>query len=209
MRSFLAGFLALFLSASAVLAQQVTPVIVLNGSSVVSGSNPLPITGSGGTTNAAVAPAAPTATNSNLIGCQFVTAGVAFTNLQQGALSCDARGNLLVNTIGSQASITGNGSGTTGAVVGTLAGVASKTTYMCGFDVSAVGGTAAVGPVVVAGLVGGSFTYQLFSSASGVIFSRTFTPCVPASAVNTAITVTTTADGTATAVNVNAFGYQQ
>lgn len=104
--------------------------------------------------------------------------------------------------------ITGIGAGTTGAVVGTLAGVAAKTTYICSFDVSAIGGTAAVGPVVVAGLVGGSFTYQASSSAAGVNLPRTFSPCIPASAVNTPITVTTTADGTATAVNVNAHGYQ-
>src|SRR4051794_9337952 len=48
--------------------------------------------------------------------------------------------------------ITGNATGTTGAVVGTLAGAASKTTFICGFDVSAVGGTAAVGPITVAGV---------------------------------------------------------
>jgi hypothetical protein len=37
----------------------------------------------------------------------------------------------------------------------------------------------------------------------------TFTPCIPASAVNTAITITTTADANATAVNVNSSGFQQ
>ena len=38
--------------------------------------------------------------------------------------------------------------------------------------------------------------------------SFTFNPCIPASAANTAITVTTTANGTATAVDVNSWGYQ-
>lgn len=112
-------------------------------------------------------------------------------------------------TYGAATPITGNAAGTTGAVVGTLAGASGKTTYICGFDVSAVGGTATVGPVTVAGLVGSSMVYQLFSSASGVTLSRSFTPCIPASAANTAITVTTSADGTATAVNVNSWGYQQ
>lgn len=105
--------------------------------------------------------------------------------------------------------ITGNATGTTGAVVGTLAGVAAKTTYICGFDVSAIGGTATVGPITIAGLVGSSMVYQLSSSAAGVTFSRSFTPCIPASAVNTPITTTTTADGTATAVDVNSWGFQQ
>jgi hypothetical protein len=112
-------------------------------------------------------------------------------------------------TYGAATPITGNAAGTTGAVVGTLAGASGKTTYICGFDVSAAGGTASVGPVTVAGLAGSSMVYQLFSSASGVTLSRSFTPCIPASAANTAITVTTTADGTATAVNVNSWGYQQ
>lgn len=106
--------------------------------------------------------------------------------------------------------ITGNAAGTTGAVVGTLAAAALKTTFICGFNVQAIGGTAAVGPITVAGLVGSSQVYQGSSSAAGgPVASGTFTPCLPASAVNTAITVTTTANGTATAVNVNSWGYQQ
>lgn len=108
------------------------------------------------------------------------------------------------------AAITGNAAGTTGAVVGTLAAATAKTTYICGFNAQAIGGTAAVGPVTVAGLVGSSMVFQASSSAAGGTVAReTFNPCVPASAVNTAITVTTTADGTATAVNVNSWGYQQ
>lgn len=99
------------------------------------------------------------------------------------------------------------GSGTTGATVGTLPAFPGRTTYICGFDVSAIGGTAAVGPIIMAG-PSASFTYQGSSSASGVTLSRTFTPCIPAVTLNTAITVTTTADGTATAVNVNAWGFQ-
>ena len=38
--------------------------------------------------------------------------------------------------------------------------------------------------------------------------TQTFTPCIPASAVNTAITITTTADASATAVDVNSWGFQ-
>ena len=99
--------------------------------------------------------------------------------------------------------------GTTGSVVATMAATALVTNYLCEFDISAIGGTAAVGPIVVAGLVGGSRTYQLSSLAAGVNFSKSFNPCLPASAINTAITITTTADGTATAVDVNASGYRQ
>jgi hypothetical protein len=105
--------------------------------------------------------------------------------------------------------ITGNAAGTTGAVVGTLAAAAAKTTYICGFNVSAIGGTAAVGPITIAGLITASMVYQMSSTAAGATMGQTFTPCIPASAVNTAITITTTADGTASAVNVNSWGYQQ
>jgi hypothetical protein len=38
---------------------------------------------------------------------------------------------------------------------------------------------------------------------------QNFSPCIPAGAQNAAITVSTTGDGTATAVNVNSSGYQQ
>src|SRR5262252_6200679 len=56
--------------------------------------------------------------------------------------------------------ITGNAAGSTAAVVGTLAARAGVTTYICGFNVSAIGGTATVGPITVAGLIGSNQVYQ-------------------------------------------------
>jgi len=141
------------------------------------------------------------------------TPGKSVVGAVQMCVGADSRAYPCPSGAGSAPSaatqIQGNGSGTTGAVVGTLAGAAAKTTYLCDFDVSAIGGTATVGPVVVAGLLGGSKTYQLSSSASGTTLSKSFSPCLPASAVNSSITVTTTANGTATAVNVNSSGFQQ
>ena len=103
--------------------------------------------------------------------------------------------------------ITGNATGSTSAVTGTLAGAANKTTYICGFAISSTG-TAAISPITVAGVVGSSMVFQNLSAGAGQL-AQAFYPCVPASAPNTAITVTTTADGTATAVNVNSWGFQQ
>lgn len=124
-------------------------------------------------------------------------------------LTQDVNGKLCINSSGGT-SITGNAAGSTGAVVGTLAGVAAKTTYICGFNVQAIGGTAAVGPITVAGLIGSSQVYQgSATTQGGLVAGANFTPCIPASAVNTPITVTTTADGTATAVDVNSWGFQQ
>ena len=103
--------------------------------------------------------------------------------------------------------ITGNATGSTSAVVGTLAGAVGKTTYICGFSVSSTG-SAAVSPITVAGIVRSSMVFQNLSAGAGIL-QQAFYPCVPASGPNTAITVTTTADGTATAVNVNSWGFVQ
>jgi hypothetical protein len=98
--------------------------------------------------------------------------------------------------------------GTTGAVTATIPAVAGVTNYICGFDVSAAGGTATVSPITVTGLLGGTFTYQGILSG-GLPFQHPFYPCQPASAANTAISVVTTADATATAVDVNVWGFKQ
>lgn len=99
--------------------------------------------------------------------------------------------------------VAGNAAGTTGAVVGTLAAVAAKTNYLCDFDVSEAGTGAYT--VTVAGLLGGSKVYQLVAPN---VFTKSFSPCLPASAASTAITTTTSANGTATAADVNSSGYQ-
>lgn len=137
--------------------------------------------------------------------CAYTTANPGSGN---GCIPVSAANPLPVGPGGTQ--IQGNASGSTGAVVATLAAdTTGKTTYLCEFDVSAIGGTAAIGPITVAGLSGASRIYQLSSSATGVLLSKSFNPCLPASASNTAITITTTADGTATAVDVNSSGYQR
>jgi hypothetical protein len=119
---------------------------------------------------------------------------------------------LPVTNVGVQASgvtaLAGNATGTTGAVVGTLTATSTTTAYINGFTVSAVGGTAAVGPITVAGLVGGSQVYYLNSSAAGSSLVVNFQSPIAASAVNTNITITTTADGTATSVSVNSWGFR-
>jgi len=86
--------------------------------------------------------------------------------------------------------ITGNSTGTTGAVVGTLDAATARPHSCCGFDVQAIGGTATVGPVTVAGLVRSSMIYQTDVNSATVgkqVAAKTFTPCIPASATNTAI----------------------
>lgn len=133
-----------------------------------------------------------------------------------GLLTIDTAGNLCTGQPGqfpaASTPLSGNATGSTSAVVGTLGAATGKTTYICGFNVQAIGGTATVGPITIAGLVGASQVYQTDVNSATVgktVAQATFSPCIPASATNTAITVTTTANGTATAVDVNSWGYRQ
>jgi hypothetical protein len=132
--------------------------------------------------------------------------------LLAAALGSAAHGQVqqVPSIAGAVAAVTGNATGTTGTVTGTLAAAANKVTYICGFEVDAIGGTAAVGPVIVAGVIGSSMVFQgSATAAGGPVAKQNFRPCVPASAPDSAITITTTADGTATAVDVNSWGFQQ
>ncbi len=133
-------------------------------------------------------------------------------NANGGCTPVDANAPLAVTGIATYpagaTALTGNATGTTGAVAGSLGAASGKTTYICGFSVSAIGGTAAVGPIVIAGTITASLTYNLASTVAGNTLSTTFSPCIPASATNTAITTTTTADGTASAVAVNSWGFR-
>jgi hypothetical protein len=102
-----------------------------------------------------------------------------------------------------------NAAGTTGIVTATMAAVAGKTNYLCGVEVDVVGGTAAVSPMSLTGVLGGTITYQGFLSAAapGLVFTRNYSPCLAASAANIAIALATTADGTATSVTVILWGF--
>ena len=111
------------------------------------------------------------------------------------------------NTGGASMAVTAAASGTTAAVTATLPGAVGKITFLSGFSVSAAG-TGTISPITVSGIVGGPFVYQGIS-AGGAPFVHAFSPGIPATGPNTPIVITTTADGTATAVNVQAWGFQQ
>src|SRR6185437_2963303 len=94
-----------------------------------------------------------------------VTPGYQICSNASGSTICgfqpvDASHPLPVTTTPTGATqLSGNGSGTTGAVVGTLAAATGKTTSICSFNVSATG-SGSIGPITIAGLLGGSQTYQ-------------------------------------------------
>ena len=149
------------------------------------------------------------ATQTNYLGTVFI----ADTTTPSNQLKVNSDGSINTSLSSQYPSgstpITGNSTGTTGAVVGTLAAATGKTTYICGLNVSATGGTAAIGPITVANTVTGSLVFEMNSTVAGNNLSENFSPCIPASAADTAITTTTTSDGTASAVAVNSWGFQQ
>lgn len=105
---------------------------------------------------------------------------------------------------------TSSATGSTSAVTATLAASSTLRTYLCGF--TATGNEAATGAVVavtVAGTVTGSLNFNISHPVTPTlgVLTETFTPCVPSSAINTTITVTSAADAAGTNVAVSAWGY--
>lgn len=96
----------------------------------------------------------------------------------------------------------------------TLTAAAGVTTYISGFQITGGGATAAaLVAATVVGIVGGTATYTYGVVAGAVlanpVLQVTFTPPVPASAVNTAIIVSVPAFGAGnTNATVTAQGYR-
>lgn len=108
--------------------------------------------------------------------------------------------------------ITASATGTTAAVAATLAAASGKRTFICGFSARANATAAVTGNLTVAGVITATMNFTQFTApvASGIgIAEQTFYPCIPSSAVNTAIVVTAPAAGTAGISSVSAWGYQQ
>lgn len=106
--------------------------------------------------------------------------------------------------------VTATATGTTAATVATIPAVAGKTAYICGFTITADATALAVGTAVVSGTISGSLSYLqgIFAVTSGASdLTKTFNPCIPASAANTAIVVTSAAAGTGGNTIVNVQGY--
>jgi hypothetical protein len=109
--------------------------------------------------------------------------------------------------------LTSSATGTTGSVVATLAATQGRLTAITGFEVLASNGTAgAANNVVVAGTVSGSLNYTINTLAAAATVQGPppliveFPYPIPASALNTAITVTWPALAGGTGVSVTAHG---
>jgi hypothetical protein len=107
--------------------------------------------------------------------------------------------------------VTATATGTTAATAASLGATASVTNYVCGFDISADATSLTTGTATLSGTISGSLSYiqTVQAVASGAtILTRTFNPCIPASAANTAITITSAAAGTLGNTIVNIWGYR-
>lgn len=112
--------------------------------------------------------------------------------------------------------ITASATGTTAAVVATLVNASNKTTFICGFTYQGSNATATQnGILVVSGTISGSLNYGYQTLALGATVPQptatgdVFTPCIPASGINTAIVVTSPALGAGAPVaTVSAWGFQ-
>lgn len=106
--------------------------------------------------------------------------------------------------------ITASATATTGSFSASLAAVANKTNYICGFVISSGGSSAAtVVNATVTGTVTGTlnFSYVFPSSGQGVL-GIAFPQCIVASNWNTAITVSVPAGGTGTTAALSVWGYR-
>jgi hypothetical protein len=108
--------------------------------------------------------------------------------------------------------ITVSATGTTAATAVTLPAVAGQTTYLCGFSIRSTATAAVTGIATVTGTVTGTMSFVHWTgavaSAVGILEPQIGPECIPASAGNTAIVVTSAAAGTAGVVSVTAWGFQ-
>lgn len=104
---------------------------------------------------------------------------------------------------------TASNTGTTGDVTATLTSASLRTVYICGFVITSGGtGSALVQNATVAGTIGGTlnFTYVTVSSGQGLL-GVAFPQCIPASAQNTNIVITSPGGGSGTVAAVSAWGF--
>jgi hypothetical protein len=125
--------------------------------------------------------------------------------------------SVIINDTGI-APIAASASGAAQSNAATLAATAAKTNFLEGFDVSGGGATAAsVIEVSITGLAAGTLKYELniLAGVTGPMnaqggFSVRFPQPLPASAVNTAITVTVPSFGAGnTNASVVCYGFQK
>jgi len=152
----------------------------------------------------------------------FPTPNASVNAIGQVQMCLNATGQAVACSSGTPTSVQQAGTMVTGTFSGadtssqaaTLAGTAGKTTYICGFQVNGLGATGATTvTIAIATVIGGNtlnFQY-IFPAGAGVASTpvgNNFSPCIPANAANTAITVTVPGAAGNTSTNISAWGFQ-
>lgn len=144
---------------------------------------------------------------------QLANSGVSPDGSQYVVVT-DGAGNLAPSSINGYPNgatpVTISAVGTTGAVVATLPGVASKTTYISGFNITSDATASVAGTATITGTISGTMSFRQGAGVTPAIASTgvDFNFPIPASAVNTAIVVTSVAAGTGGNTTVTAWGFQ-
>lgn len=96
------------------------------------------------------------------------------------------------------------------AATATLPASVGRITYICGFFIGSNATAATFTAATVTGVLGGTMSFmQGTATAPAVtILQQNFSPCIPASANNTALAVVSGSPGAGGFVYVNAWGYQ-
>jgi len=107
--------------------------------------------------------------------------------------------------------ITASATGTTASVSASLAAASGKTTYICGWMISADATTPIVGSMTITGTITGTLTQRQSVGTAPLTITTSptpYQPCIPASAPDTAIAVNSVAASTGGNTAVNVWGYQ-
>lgn len=109
------------------------------------------------------------------------------------------------------APVAASAAGTTGVTTATLPAASGTYTHLCWISIRVNAAAPTTGNATITGTVGGplNFTQWTAPNSSGLgINEQIFNPCLPGSAVNTALAITSAAPGTGGVVSVSAGGYQ-
>ena len=106
--------------------------------------------------------------------------------------------------------VTSTDTASTVAVAVGLPASLTQRTWVCGFSMSLTATAGATGQATLSGTTGNLF-FQVGTGVSPLttITSQNFTPCLPSSAINTQIILTSAAPGAGGTVSIAMWGYQQ
>jgi hypothetical protein len=194
----------------------------------VSGGTPQPISAASGAIGAGAFAAGSISNGANPVEGTITTAhGCSIAGYTiigcLGQIDDDVKGPIAAgtNTIGTTGSlpypvgavpVTASATGTTGATTATLpASTTGQTTYVCGYSIRANATANTNVTNTLTGVISGTMSSAMWVPANTAglgVDEQIFQPCIPGSAVNTAISAVSGAPGAGGVVTVKAWGFK-